>query len=78
MTMDVGGQFSGTVAAIMNMTGAVGASISPVVFGFFAGSTLGLLPFFVTAAILLTGSLIWAFLINPEESVVDARQAVVQ
>lgn len=75
VTMDVGGEFSGTVAAIMNMTGALGASISPVVFGFFAEQHSWIVPFFVTAAILLTGSLIWLLLINPEESVVEARPA---
>ncbi len=71
VTMDVGGQFSGTVAAIMNMTGALGASISPVVFGFFAEQQSWIAPFFVTAGVLLTGTLIWAFLINPEKSVVE-------
>ena len=75
VTMDIGGQFSGTVAAIMNMTGAVGASISPVVFGLFAEKHSWIAPFFVTAAILLAGSLIWALSINPEESVVEARAA---
>jgi hypothetical protein len=28
-------------------------------------------PFFITAGILLTGALIWAFLIDPERSVVE-------
>ncbi len=70
VTMDIGGECSGTVAAIMNMTGAVGASISPMVFGLFAEKHSWVAPFFVTAAILLTGSLIWTFLIDPEESVV--------
>jgi MFS family permease len=34
--MDVGGEFSGTVSSVMNTAGALAASISPVVFGFFA------------------------------------------
>lgn len=72
VSMDVGGQFSGTVASIMNMAGALGGSISPLVFGSFAARDSWVAPFFVTAAVLLTGALIWAFLINPEKSVVDA------
>jgi sugar phosphate permease len=70
VTMDVGGRFSGTVAALMNMTGALGGSISPVVFGFFATEHSWIAPFFVTAGFLLTGTLIWAFLIDPEKSVI--------
>ena len=75
VTMDVGGQFSGTVAALMNMTGALGASISPVVFGFFAAQSSWVAPFFVNAAILLTGTLIWTFLIDPEKSVIGTAGA---
>jgi MFS family permease len=71
VTMDVGHEFSGTVAAIMNMTGALGASLSPVVFGYFAAQNSWIVPFFVTAAILVTGTLIWAFAIDPEKSVVN-------
>jgi sugar phosphate permease len=71
VTMDVGGQFSGTVAAVMNMTGAVGASISPLVFGYFAARHSWIAPFFVSAGVLVTGALIWTFLINPEKSVVE-------
>ena len=68
--MDVGGEFSGTVAAVMNTAGAVGASISPVVFGFFAQKGFWVVPFVVTACVLLTCALIWIFLIDPEKSVV--------
>ena len=69
--MDVGGEFSGTVAAVMNMGGALGASISPIVFGFFAQRGFWIVPFIVTAGVLLSCALIWIFLINPEKSVVD-------
>jgi MFS family permease len=68
--MDVGGEFSGTVSSVMNTAGALAASISPVVFGFFAQRGFWIAPFFVTAAILLSGALIWTFLIDPEQSVV--------
>jgi MFS family permease len=70
--MDVGGEFSGTVAAVMNMAGALGASISPIVFGFFAQRGFWIAPFVVTAGLLLCCTLIWIFLIDPEKSVVEA------
>jgi MFS family permease len=55
----------------MNMMGAVGASISPLVFGMLVQHGSWIAPFFVTAAVLVTGALIWIFLIDPEKSVVD-------
>jgi sugar phosphate permease len=70
--MDVGGTSSGTVTAVMNMVGAVGASISPLVFGFLVERGSWIAPFYVTAAVLASGALIWIFLIDPEQSVVDA------
>lgn len=72
VTMDTGGQFSGTVAAVMNMTGALGASLSPLVFGFFAARHLWIAPFFVTAGVLVSGALIWICLIHPERQIVPA------
>jgi sugar phosphate permease len=71
--MDVAGPSSGTVTGVMNMTGAVGASISPLVFGALVQHGSWIAPFFVTAAVLVTGALIWIFLIDPEKSVVDGR-----
>ncbi len=73
--MDVGGTSSGTVTAVMNMVGAVGASISPLVFGFLVERGSWIAPFYVTAAVLASGALIWIFLIDPEKSVVDASPA---
>lgn len=70
--MDVGGEYSGTVTGVMNMAGALAASLSPVVFGFFAQRGFWIAPFLVTAGMLLTGALIWTFLIDPEKSVVKA------
>jgi sugar phosphate permease len=71
--MDVGGPFSGIVTAVMNMMGAVGASISPLVFGFLVQRGSWIMPFFVTAGVLIAGALIWTFLIDPERSVVEPR-----
>jgi len=70
VAMDVGGEFSGTVSSIMNSAGAIGASASPIVFGFFVQKGSWVAPFLVTAGMLFTGALIWAFLIDPEKSVI--------
>ena len=68
--MDVGGQFSGTVTAIMNMAGALAASFTPLVFGYYFGKGSWSVPFFITTCVMLLGAMIWTFLINPERSVV--------
>jgi sugar phosphate permease len=69
--MDVGGRFSGTVTAIMNMAGALAASLTPLVYGSLFDRGLWVAPFFVSAAVLFLGALVWLFLIDPERSVVD-------
>ncbi|HTR36707.1 MAG TPA: MFS transporter [Bryobacteraceae bacterium] len=68
--MDVGGQFSGTVTAIMNMAGALAASLTPLIFGYYFGKGSWDIPFVITSCVMLLGALIWTFLINPERSVV--------
>jgi sugar phosphate permease len=68
--MDVGGEYSGTVSGVMNMAGSLAASVSPIVFGALVQRGFWIAPFFVSAGVLLTGALIWAFLIDPERSVV--------
>ena len=70
--MDVGGQFSGTVTGIMNMAGALAASFTPLVFGYYFGKGSWMMPFFITSAIMLLGAVIWIFGIRPENSVVEA------
>ncbi len=67
--MDVGGQFSGTVT-VMNMAGALAASFTPLIFGYYFGKGSWTAPFFITSAVMLLGAAIWTFLINPERSVV--------
>jgi hypothetical protein len=69
--MDVGGQFSGTVTGIMNMAGALAASLTAIVYGNLFGRGLWVAPFLVSAAVMALGALIWIFLINPEKSVVE-------
>jgi sugar phosphate permease len=69
--MDGGGEYSGTVSGVMNMGGSLAASLSPIIFGALVQRGLWVTPFFISAGVLLTGGLIWAFLINPEKSVVE-------
>jgi sugar phosphate permease len=70
--MDVGGEYSGTVSGVMNMAGSLAASLSPIIFGALVQRGFWIAPFFVSAGVLLTGALIWAFLIDPERSVLMA------
>jgi sugar phosphate permease len=70
--MDVGGQFSGTVTGLMNMIGALGGASTAVVYGSLFNRGFWVAPFLVSAAVMFLGALIWIFLIDPEQSVVDA------
>ncbi|MFP5276297.1 MAG: MFS transporter [Acidobacteriota bacterium] len=75
VAMDVGGEFSGTISSIMNSAGAIGASASPLIFGFFVQRGSWVVPFLVTAGVLTCGALTWAFLIDPEKSIIgECRQ----
>lgn len=67
--MDVGGRFSGTVTSVMNMGGALAASITPLVFGILFDGGHWTAPFLVVTTVLFLGSLIWTFLIDPERPV---------
>jgi sugar phosphate permease len=68
--MDVGGQYSGTVSAIMNGAGALAASLTAFVYGTLFQYGFWIAPFFVTAGVMFAGALIWIFLINPDKSVI--------
>ena len=68
--MDVGGAFSGTVTGVMNMAGALAASVTPLVFGYYFGKGSWMVPFFITSGVMLLGAAVWMFLIDPEKSVV--------
>ena len=69
--MDVGGRFSGTVTGVMNMAGAMAASLTAIVYGSLFGRGYWVAPFLVSAAVMAAGALIWIFLIDPDRSVVD-------
>lgn len=70
--MDVGGRFSGTVTGVMNMSGSLAASLTPIVYGSLFERGYWVAPFLVSAAVLTAGALIWVCLIDPEQSVVAA------
>jgi sugar phosphate permease len=69
--MDVGGEFSGTVSGMMNMGGQFVGALSPTVFGYLVSQGSWVAPFGVSAGLLFIGAAIWAFWINPEQSVID-------
>jgi sugar phosphate permease len=75
--MDTGGKYSGTVSGMMNMAGNIGGAISPLVFGYLVQYGNWQAPFIVAAALLVIGSAIWAFWLNPDRSVVEPHEAPV-
>ena len=69
--MDAGGKYSGTVSGMMNMAGNIGGALSPTVFGILAHYGNWQAPFIVAASLLVIGSAVWAFWLDPDRSVVD-------
>jgi sugar phosphate permease len=67
--MDTGGKYSGTVSGMMNMAGNIGGAISPIVFGYLAQGGNWAAPFIVAAALLVVGSGVWAFWIDPDKAI---------
>jgi sugar phosphate permease len=67
--MDTGGKYSGTVSGMMNMAGNIGAAISPIVFGYLAQGGNWAAPFIVAAGLLVAGSAVWAFWIDPDKAI---------
>jgi D-galactonate transporter len=68
--MDAGGKHSGTVSGMMNMAGNIGGALSPIVFGALVQVGSWQAPFIVAAALLVAGSAVWAFWLDPDASVV--------
>jgi sugar phosphate permease len=69
--MDVGGEYSGTVSGMMNMAGNIGGALSPTVFGILVQFGSWIAPFIVAACLLIFGSLVWAFWLKPDVSVIE-------
>jgi sugar phosphate permease len=67
--MDTGGKYSGTVSGMMNMAGNFGGALSPIVFGYLAQGGNWQAPFIVAAALLVIGSGIWAFWLDPDKQI---------
>jgi sugar phosphate permease len=68
--MDIGGEHSGTVSGMMNMAGNIGGALSPLVFGILVQFGSWQAPFIVAASLLVLGSAVWAFWLDPSGSVV--------
>jgi D-galactonate transporter len=72
--MDIGGEHSGTVSGMMNMAGNIGGALSPIVFGVLVQFGSWRAPFVVAASLLVIGSAIWAFWLDPGASVVESAK----
>ncbi|HEX3938037.1 MAG TPA: MFS transporter [Xanthobacteraceae bacterium] len=70
--MDTGGKYSGTVSGMMNMAGNFGGALSPIVFGFLAEGGNWQAPFIVAAVLLVIGSAVWAFWLDPDRQILAA------
>jgi sugar phosphate permease len=70
--MDTGGKYSGTVSGMMNMAGNFGAAISPIVFGVLAQGGNWQAPFIVAAGLLVAGSAVWAFWLDPDKHILPS------
>jgi hypothetical protein len=56
---------------MMNMGGQFVGALSPTVFGYLVSRGSWVAPFSVSAGLLFIGAAIWAFWIDPEQSVID-------
>src|SRR5260370_26571841 len=73
--MDAGGKYSGTVSGMMNMAGNFGGAISPLVFGYLAQYANWQAPFIVAATLLVIGSPLLAFWLDPHRAGVPPHHA---
>jgi MFS family permease len=69
--MHIGGKYSGTVSAAMNMAGNIGGALSPIVFGILVHYGSWQAPFIIAAVLLVFGAGVWAFWLNPEVSAIE-------
>jgi sugar phosphate permease len=72
--MDTGGKYSGTVSGMMNMAGNFGGALSPIVFGVLVQYGSWVAPFIVAAALLVIGSAVWAFWLDPDMPILESSR----
>ena len=70
--MDTGGKYSGTVSGMMNMAGNIGGAVSPIVFGALVQVGNWQAPFIVAAVLLVIGSTVWAFWLDPDKHILTS------
>ena len=57
--LDIGGDFAGSTAAVMNMCGNIGGAISPALLAYLVRGYNWNVPFFVTSALCVVGAIIY-------------------
>jgi nitrate/nitrite transporter NarK len=67
LTMDIGGEHSGTVSGIVGMTGNLFGSASPIIFGLLTQRGDWTAPFYLSAAVMTLGAVLWTFFIRPRD-----------
>jgi nitrate/nitrite transporter NarK len=71
--VDIGGNYSGTVAGIMNCSGQTGAFFLAIIFGKMVDSTHDFnAPLFVISGVLLLGAFVW-LAIEPTKQIVTEQ-----
>jgi sugar phosphate permease len=76
--VDIGGNYVGTVAGIMNFFGQVGAFLLAIAFGKIVDLTASFnAPLFIIAGVLLTGSLLW-LLVDPSKKMISTKESMAQ
>ncbi len=70
-SLDIAGGYAGIVFAVMNMIAQGAGATSMIIFGALVQRGYWLAPFLITAAILTGAALLWAFVINPERTVLQ-------
>ena len=69
--MHIGGKYSGTVSAAMNMAGNIGGALYRSCSGFSIHYGSWQAPFIIAAVLLVFGAAVWAFWLNPEVSAIE-------
>jgi len=70
-SLDIAGGYAGTVSAVMNMIGQLAGSVSAIVFGALVQKARWIAPFYIMAVILVGSAMLWAFVIDPERTVLE-------